>query len=186
MIDANPWKCLESKIVYRNAWISVREDRVLRPDGSPGIYGVVEMKPSVGILAVNSNREIALVRQWRYTLDKLSIEIPTGGSGESDKDMEDAAARELREETGLIATRWTHLGEIDNSNGVTTDVAHIFLATDLSQGPDDQESAESVELTWTDLDDAIRWAINGEITESVSVAGLLKLHARQLDGDTLI
>lgn len=182
----NPWKRTGSKVVYHNPWISVREDEVIRPDGSPGIYSVVEIKPSVGILAVNSSREIALVRQWRYTLGKPSIEIPTGGSAASDNDMKDAAARELREETGLIAENWQYLGEIDNSNGVTTDVAHIFLATHLSQGTDDQEAEESIELTWTDLDCAIKWAIEGKITESVSVAGLLKLHVQELNGNISI
>src|SRR5215469_590671 len=106
MDDQNPWKCLDSKVVYRNSWISVREDQVLRPDGSPGIYSVVEIKPSVGILAVNSAREIALVRQWRYTLDKMSIEIPPRRPRETKSDLKGAAACELREETGLDAEQW--------------------------------------------------------------------------------
>ncbi|MCR6487441.1 NUDIX hydrolase [Amycolatopsis sp. OK19-0408] len=178
----NPWRRLGSRTVYSNAWMSVREDRVLRPDGSPGIYGVVEIHPSVGVLAINDNREIALVRQWRYTLGKMSVEIPTGGSGPGET-VREAAGRELREETGLTARKWRCLGEIDTSNGLTTEVAHIFFATDLEQGADDQEPGESIELTWVDLDRAVRMATDGEITESVSVAGLLKLHVLELNGE---
>ena len=106
---------------------------MIRPDGQEGIYGVVEMRPSVGIVAVSNADEVALVTQWRYTLDRMSTEIPTGGTEPSDRDLLAAARRELREETGLSARRWRELGFIDNSNGVSTDDAHMFLATGLKR-----------------------------------------------------
>jgi 8-oxo-dGTP pyrophosphatase MutT (NUDIX family) len=146
---------------------------VIRPDGSDGVYGVVEIPPSCGIVAVRRDGQIALVGQWRYVHDKFSLEIPTGGSEPGETPLE-AARRELAEETGLRAGRWTALGTIDNSNGVTTDIAHIFLAQDLVSGPAADDGNEPVELSWRPFPDAVRSVMAGEITESVSVAGILK------------
>ena len=123
---SNPWKTLDTKLIYENAWLRLRQDSVIRPDGNQGIYSVVELPPSVGIVAVDESRQVALVTQWRYVHNKISIEIPTGSSSERDRTLRMAAERELLEETGLSAHRWRELGSIDNSNGATTDVAHLI------------------------------------------------------------
>ena len=133
-MSENPWQTLGTRAVYANSWLRLREDTVIRPDGQQGIYGVVEMNPTVGVVALNDISEIALVAQWRYTLGRMSVEIPTGGSESFDRSVLAAAQRELREETGLSAESWRELGSIDNSNGVTNDVAHMFLATGLEAG----------------------------------------------------
>src|SRR5690349_11954310 len=98
MSDRNPWQTLHSRTVYQNAWIRVREDQVTRPDGTPGIYGVVELKPSIGVVVLNDADQIALVGQWRYVHGRFSWEIPTGGSCVGDETILDAARRELVEE----------------------------------------------------------------------------------------
>src|SRR5580658_7831539 len=90
----NPWKTIESRTAYENAWLRVREDQVIRPDGKPGIYGVIEIRPSVGVVALNERDEIVLVGQWRYTLNRYSWEIPRGGSRADETDMQQAAERE--------------------------------------------------------------------------------------------
>ena len=169
----NPWRTLSSRIVYRNPWLTLREDKVIRPDGMEGIYSVVEMRPSCGIVAINDDDQIALVGQWRYVHNKFSLEIPTGGSEEDETPL-DAAKRELLEETGLTAGDWTALGTIDNSNGVTTDIAHIFLARSLKSGSCSRQGDEQVELHWMPFVDAVLSVMRGEITESVSVAAILK------------
>ncbi len=174
-MSEDPWRTLGSRTVYTNAWLRLREDTVIRPDGQPGIYGVVEMNPSVGVVAVNDVNEIALVTQWRYTLGRISVEIPTGGSEASDPSMLAAAQRELREETGLSARSWRELGSVDNSNGVTNDVAHIFLATGLQAGAAAPDPAGQVVLSWLPFDRAVEHVLNGSITESVSVAAILKV-----------
>src|SRR5215475_10037631 len=127
----------------------IREDRVIRPDGAEGIYGVVEIPLSCGIVAIDDRDQIALVSQWRYTLGKVSLEIPTGGSEPGESPLE-AAGRELAEEAGLEAGEWMTLGSIDNSNGITTDVSHIFLARALAPLPGGQrrQGDEQIEVVW--------------------------------------
>lgn len=155
---------------------------MIRPDGNEGIYSVVELPPSVGIVAIDDSRRVALVTQWRYVHSKTSIEIPTGSSSERDETLQAAAERELLEETGLSARQWRELGSIDNSNGATTDVAHLFLATGLLQGQSHQDSEESVELRWCEYGDVVNMVISGEITESCSVAGILKTEILRSSG----
>ncbi len=101
MTTHNPWRTLSSRIVYRNPWLTLREDTVIRPDGAEGIYSVVEMRPSCGVVAINEDNQIALVGQWRYVHGKYSLEIPTGGSEEGEAPL-DAAKRELLEETQCL------------------------------------------------------------------------------------
>lgn len=131
------------------------------------------MRPSCGVVAINDDGQIALVGQWRYVHGRYSLEIPTGGSEEGEAPL-DVAKRELLEETGLTAADWTALGTVDNSNGATTDVAHLFLARNLTSGPAVSQGDEQVELRWMPFVDAVLSVMKGEITESVSVAAILK------------
>jgi len=182
-MDQNPWRTLGSRVIYANSWLRLREDAVIRPDGREGIYGVVEISPAVGIVALNDGDEVALVTQWRYPLAKVSVEIPTGGSHGSDPDMLAAARRELREETGLSASTWRELGTIDNSNGVTDDVGHMFLATGLRAGPDAQDPEEQLTASWLPFDQAVDQVLTGEITEAMSIAAILKVELLRRRGE---
>ena len=113
----------------------MREDRVLRPNGTPGIYGVVEMKVATGVVAITAEQDVVLVGQWRYTFGQYSWEI-IEGAAEPGEPPEHAAARELREEAGLRAKRWRRLGEpLALSNSVTNEVAYIYLAEGLTSVP---------------------------------------------------
>ncbi|MEV0762769.1 NUDIX hydrolase [Nocardia sp. NPDC050435] len=170
----NPWQTLSSREVYKNKWLSVREDQVIRPDGQEGIYGVVELPYSVGIVALDAEGRIALVEQWRYTQSRVSVEIPVGSSQAGDADPLDAARRELLEETGFVAADWLALGSIDNGIGATTDVAHQFLARNLSYQGAVNDPEESIAVRWAPVEEAADAVRTGKITESSSVVAILK------------
>ena len=181
----NPWKTLDSRIAYENQWLRLREDRVLRPDGNQGIYSVVELRPSVGIVAINENREIVLVGQWRYPLGRYTWEIPRGGSRDGESEMLAAAKRELKEEVGLQAQTWQCLGAVDVNNGVTTDVQHLFIATGTVACEVDRDPEEEIEIRWVPFNKAVEMAQKGELTEVCTVAAILMAaHAGNPNLDT--
>ena len=177
--ETSPWVTKVSREVYRNNWIRVREDQVIRPDGGPGIYGVVEIKPSVGIIALDEQERTVLVGQWRYTVHRYSWEIPRGGSFPNETDMQKVAERELAEETGLTAKTWQHLGAVDVCNGVATDVQSLFRATDLAATSRNLDPEEEIAVRWVPFSEAVQMALDGRITEVCSVAGILRVALQQ-------
>lgn len=170
----NPWITRSSRTAYQNQWIRVREDEVFRPDGRPGIYGVVEVPASVGIVAVNQKDYVVLIGQWRYTLSRYLIEIPRGGS-DGEPDILAVAQRELAEESGLSAARWEALGAVEVNSGITTDIQHLFLATDLSPASAAQDAEEQLDVMWRPFAETVEMVMRGEISEVCSVAAILKV-----------
>ncbi len=170
---ANPWTTVESRSVYENPWIAVREDQVIRPDGQAGIYGVVHFKNrAVGVLPVNDEGHIWLVGQHRYPLDAYSWEIPEGGGPEGE-DPEETARRELREETGFVAGKIEMLGLAHLSNSVSDEVAYIFRASELTPGESEPEGTERLQVRRFDWPAAWAMLQDGRITDSMSVIALL-------------
>ena len=176
----NPWKTLSSRTAYENAWLRVREDQVTRPDGKPGIYGVVEIRPSVGVVALNGRDEIVLVGQWRYALNRYSWEIPRGGSRVDETDMQRAAERELAEEAGVLAAHWQAMGTVDVGNGVLDDVQSLYVATGLTATDTNFDAEEDISIVWKPFDDAIKMAMDGTITEVCSIAAILRVAMMRL------
>jgi 8-oxo-dGTP pyrophosphatase MutT (NUDIX family) len=169
----NPWTTLDQRAIYENPWIAVREDRVLRPDGTPGIYGVVHFKNlAVGVLPVEDDGSIWLVGQYRYPLDVYSWEIPEGGCPEGE-DPAVTARRELREETGLTAATLERIAHAHLSNSVSDEYGIIFRATGLSSGESSPEGSERIEVKRVAWAAAWDWLKRGRITDSLSVIALL-------------
>lgn len=173
--ELNPWKTLDTRLVYQNEWISVREDSVLCPDGSPGIYGVVDTRIATGVVALTEEQEVYLVGQWRYPLEQYSWEIVEGGADEGELPL-DAIQRELREEAGLIAEDWQQLGpEVHLSNCFTSERAVLFVARGLREVPSAPEPTEILQVKKVPLTQCFSMVDSGEITDSMSVIALLRL-----------
>ncbi len=171
----NPWQTVTSKPVYENPWIKVREDSVINPSGGAGIYGVVHFKNlAIGIIPVDHEQHTWLVGQYRYAIDEYSWEIPMGGSPLNEDPMQ-GAIRELREETGLTAGKWQTLMKLHPSNSVSDESGFIYIASDLIMGETEPEETEQLMLKRLPLTEAIELAMINEITDCISVAGLLRL-----------
>jgi 8-oxo-dGTP pyrophosphatase MutT (NUDIX family) len=176
------WETRSRRTVYENAWIEVTHREVTAPTGHEGIYGLVHFKHlAIGVVPIDDQDHTWLVGQHRYTLDDWSWEIPEGG-GAPDEDPVDAARRELLEETGLRAGRIEPLIELHTSNSVTDERALIFVATDLTAGESAPDATEELAVRRVPVDDAIDQARRGLITDAMSVAALLALAVRRVDG----
>jgi 8-oxo-dGTP pyrophosphatase MutT (NUDIX family) len=171
----NPWKKISSHEVYENPWVSVRHEEVIKPNGKPGVYGVAHFKSkAAAIVPLDNEGNIWLVGQYRYTLEEYSWEIPMGG-GDLNGDSLEAAKRELKEETGLTASKWTDLGKLHTSNSVTDEFGYMYLAEGLAIGESEPDDTEILELKKVSLIEAVNMVMDSEITDSLSVAAILKV-----------
>lgn len=173
---SNPWKTLSTQQVYDNKWIRVEEHQVINPSGNPGIYGKVLFKnKAIGIVPIDEQGNTWLVGQHRYTLNEYTWEIPEGGCPVGTPPL-DSAKRELKEETGITATRWEQIMRFHTSNSVTDEEGFVFLAEGLTFGENELEETEAdLVLKKLPFTQALEMVMTGEITDSMSVAGILKV-----------
>ncbi len=181
--EQNPWETISSQNIYQNNWIGVTEFQVINPAGNPGIYGVVHFKNlAIGVIPVDSEGNTWLVGQYRYPLKTYSWEIPEGG-GDLEIDPQISAERELLEETGLVAKKYTQLIRMNLSNSVTDELAIIYLAQVLTQHAPEPEETEQLQIKKLPLKDVFKMVHSGEVADSMSVAALLKLELLLLKGE---
>ncbi|UXA16841.1 NUDIX hydrolase [Mycobacterium sp. SMC-4] len=178
-------RAVGSREVYCNTWMSLREDDIRRPDGSLGIYAVVD-KPDYALVIARDRTPAGdrfhLVEQFRYPLGMRRWEFPQGTvAGRSDLDPAELAARELREETGCTAESMTELGTLDVAPGMSSQRGRVFLATGISEGPHQREHEEQ-DMTsgWFDRTEVEQMIRDGVITDAQSLAAwtLLLLYER--------
>jgi 8-oxo-dGTP pyrophosphatase MutT (NUDIX family) len=178
----NPWQTLSTELIYENPWIRVREDQVIRPDGLPGIYGVIETRIATGVIPITPQLEVYLVGQWRYPFHAYSWEIVEGGTDHGE-DPDDCIKRELIEEAGLVAKKWQRLGgELHLSNSFTNEVGYLYVAQDLTQVEAQPEGTEELQIRKLPLAEACSMADRGEITDAMSVIGLMRLQRMVASG----
>ena len=178
----NPWTVLSERTIYDNKWIGLTEYDVLNPSGGKGIYGKVRYKNlAIGILPLDEKGNTWLVGQYRFVLDAYSWEIPEGGGDPALPPVE-SARRELLEETGLVAADWLLLMEMHLSNSVSNERAYMFLARGLEQREAEPEETEQLVIRKLPFEEAYRMVERGEITDSMSVASILKVKLMLVQG----
>lgn len=168
-----PWTIEHTTQHYQNSFITVVEDQVVQPDGQPGTYSTVAMKPGVAILPVDEKGNVYLVRQFRYALGKESLEVVTGAL-ENNEPVLEAAQRELAEEVGIHAKAWKSLGAFDLDTSIVQCPVHLFLAKNLNFVESDREGTETMEMCKLPLEQAFTMVMECTITHAPSCILLLK------------
>jgi len=162
-------------VAYENPWVEILHDDVVRPDGQPGIYGVVHFRHlAIGVVPVDADDRVLLVGQYRYTLDHYSWEIPEGG-GDLDEEPEAAARRELVEETGYSGGHWRELCRAELSNSLTDEVTILFVASGLEPGPSSPEGTEQLQLRWVPFVEVMAMIRRGKIADAMTILAMQQL-----------
>ncbi len=168
-----PWTIEETAVKYKNPWIEVREDQVIRPDGKPGIFGVVTMKGGVSVLALDDEGYVYLTQEFHYAVEEEIIEVASGAIDGDEKPLE-TAKRELEEELGIKAEEWTSLGMINPFTTVIKSPSYLFLARKLSFTESKQDPGEIIKLVKVKFEDAVKMVLDGRITHGPSCVVILK------------
>ncbi|MDB5147781.1 MAG: hypothetical protein JWQ57_1801 [Mucilaginibacter sp.] len=173
--EDNPWKITSEKSIYDNPWINVIEYQVINPAGNPGIYGKVHYKNlAIGVLPLDDELNTYLVGQYRFPLSQYSWEMPEGGGPEGTDPLE-SAKRELLEETGLKASQWTEIQRLHLSNSVSDELSILYVARGLEQFEAEPEETEQLIIKKVPFAEMYRMVCNGEITDAMTVAAVLKV-----------
>lgn len=172
-IKKGQWTVVNSKAVYKNPWINVREDKVVRPDGKEGIFGVVEMKPGVSVLPIDDKGNVYLTKEYHYAVERETIEAISGGIDKDENKIE-AAKRELKEETGIIANNWIDLGVVDPFTSVVVSPNYLYLARDLKFSEAKPEVTENIIVIKVLMKEAIQMVMDSKITHGGTTTLILK------------
>lgn len=176
-LEKNPWKTLTVEERYDNPWIKITHREVLNPAGGPGIYGLVHFKnTAIGILPLDKDYNTWIVGQYRYTLEEYSWEIPEGG-GPLGSDVLDSAKRELLEETGITADKWTQILELNTSNSVTDEYGVSYVAQGLTFGESEPEDTEELIVNKIPFTELYQMVMDGKIKDALSMVTIFKAKA---------
>lgn len=167
-----PERILDSQSIYQGRIVRFRVDTVALPDGSTAIREIIGTPGAVVIAALTDDRQVRMVRQYRSAIGEFLLELPAG-TLEPDEPPEQAAPRELAEETGDRASHWKRLTGFYTVPGICDEFIHLYLATGLTLGPTNQEADEFIEVVTLPLDEALAMVKRGEICDAKTIIGLL-------------
>jgi ADP-ribose pyrophosphatase len=170
-----PWQIVAREHVYRDAWIEVDRDEVIRPDGAAGTHCVVRLKSGVSVLPLDDQGTVYLTEEFHYGVGRTTIEVVSGGI-ESGEDAQGTARRELAEELGITAGQWTDLGVCDPLTSVVVSPTRLFLARDLSFGVANPEGTEHIGCRAMPLAAAVHMVLDSQITHAPSCVLILKVN----------
>ena len=173
MIERGPWKIVHSREVYRDPWIGVRVDDVIRPDGTPGSHSLIDIKPGVCVLAIDAESNVYLTEEFHYAVGRVTLEGVSGGIEPTETPLV-TAQRELREELGILAGQWTELGTVDPFTANVVSPTRLFLAEELTFTDTKHEGTELIRCVRVPLDEAMRMLTEGRITHGPTCVLLLK------------
>ena len=171
----NPWTTLDSDVKYENNWIKVTHNNVITPGDDKGIYGTVHYKNwAIGMIPLDSDLNTWIVGQYRYPLNQFTWEIPEGGGPIGEMALE-TAKRELSEEVGLRAKKWTLIQKFHLSNSVSDEYGELFIAEELEEFENHPDSDEDLIVKKLPFEEVYQMVLKGEITDSMSIMGILKV-----------
>jgi len=168
-----PWTIVGSEIRYQNQWMKVIHYDVIRPDGQIGIYGVAHIHRGAYVLPLDEEHMVYLTRQFRFPLNCDTVETVSGGIDDGETPLA-GAKRELKEELGIEANQWTHLGHMEPLTSPYLGTQHLFLARQLRFGEAHQEGTENISLLKVSLEDAVQMVMESKIIDGPSCTLILK------------
>lgn len=172
-VHKNPWKKISGRTAYKNPWIRVREDKVIRPDGKKGIYGILEIPNGVAVVALDKENKVYLIGEWRYPIFKYSWSVICG-TRDKDESPLASAKRELLEEANVKAKKWKKLITFHTTPGISDEKVFVYLATDLESAYGKQEETEMIRVKKVKFEKALEMIEKGNITDSYAIISLLK------------
>ncbi len=168
-----PYTLTKRRLVYKTPWIELREDRVIRRDGGRMLFGVVRMREGASVLALDERRYVYLAEEYKYAVRRKTFELISGGLNVKETPLA-GAKRELREETGLIASHWTGLGCVHPFTTVVESPNHIFLARRLRATKSRPDPGEQLRIIRVPFQHALNMVLNGKIIHAASCVAILK------------
>lgn len=180
----SPVRLLESRWVHQGRISKLRIDQVVLPRGTHDTYEYLEIKPGASVLAMEENNDVWLVREWKYAVGRVSLEVVSGGIEPDERPLE-AAVREIREEIGVTARDWTDLGFVDPFTTMLKCPNYMFLARGLEHVGHEHEEGEIIDVVRVPFETAYDQVLSGLITHATScvtifrVAALLGLCGRE-------
>ena len=169
-----PWIVTGTRVVYQNPWVKVTEDKVIRPDKKKGIFGFIEQTGGVSVIPLDAKGNVYLTKEYHYAVGRVTVEAVSGGTDKGENKLQ-AAKRELKEETGLIAKKWTYLGVVDPLTTVLSSPNHLYLAEGLTQTDPDPEGTETIQVIKIPFRKALKWVMESKITHAGTAVALLKI-----------